>query len=386
LQPSLDHNRFSEVIMQIDPKLQAANRLKYLLEVVRILPANQLADALGKSAKAIYLWKNNGLDLANARQIARLLEIDVNFFLDPEPVWQERGLAAYQLHRQPGTDPHTRISVSGATTLMLAAFIAENSTAIDKSHVRITALGRAPNQYCGTLLHASVEGYRRSIMVANGPSFGGINAVLEKCRIEKVDFVLADESVEIGGFPCVSDANLSTKGQSALSVLDGARRPLALIHYCARIPDQRSFGLLFETLCSYRHHFEICAYGLDATKAFAGHFAKNRSDALTMQAWLHEFITAFTAVDDAKDAVSYAIESLAFCAHPAWDQRDRARRLLEQVTAGAKGFSHATPDMRLAALVAKKYLPFVSNPEGFSDAPPRCRNQASDGLPCGPAA
>lgn len=332
----------------------------------------EIAALVETSVKTINNWKRGGFTLEKARRFARCVGISERFFTDPVDVFSETDPLDY-LAPQAAAPGQRMISFSGRTTHALASFLEYNAGLLDQTLIRIAAFGTPLLHFQGHQLMSQVAGYQRSLIIPGIGDFGGTNAVIEDFRIARLEVVLDAAPVGLkapnGSFPSPSDDHLHRHGEGMTQFLLETRLPLELVHVCARMPGPQTFAALMQLMDQHRRDFVLMECALDALKAISPHFVLHTADAVQAHVWVQRFITQFIRVEDAAQAVCYAIEALPFCAFAQPQHRHAMTRLTESLLSGRGPFSHVTPDMRLAADVARAYLPFVTCPEEFEHVP-----------------
>lgn len=332
----------------------------------------EIATLVGQDVKTLNNWKRAGFTLEKARRLARSVGLSERFFTDPAEVFAETDPLSY-FNQEEAQPDRKAIGFTGRTTHALAAFLEYNAGLLENSFIRIAAFGAPVLTLPGYAITSHVAGYQRSIVVPAVGDFGGSNAIFEDFRISSFEILLGNETPHLnapkGTFPCPSDDFLRQHRGAMTQFLVETGLPMETIHVCARTPSPETFHALMHLMNRHRRDFALMECALDAVKAFAPFFVTHTAEAGKALNLIVRFIMDFAKVEDAAQAVCYAIEALPFCAFTLPQHRHLMTALAEEILSGRGRFAHATPDMRIAADVARSYLPFVSNPEEFEHVP-----------------
>lgn len=345
--------------MKFDP-IEAGKRFETICRLLNY-SADRMAEAADISRRSVFNYFKK-LNHNQALQISRSLGIPIETFYSDAPLETLRDIGYCQKQEEVKKNGARIAIFDGSNTGLLTRFLVENEKFI-LHHCKVYVTGKEANEaFAPQQIRAEFDGYRRTIIIDENTSIGGINAVIEDVKLNEIRIEVQSsglDKIHNMSLPFLIGSATNSKIQHAIS-LANHHNPLDAIACCSLIPCSGTLAVILGVLDEYRQDMAVCASCFDNLKKFKLYLIINRSDGVQVLQICKKYIDAFINEEDRMVSVSFAVEALPFCVATA----NHEWKSLESYLLGVEGKAHTMQhgaDIALAANAARNFL-FLTTP------------------------
>ena len=286
-------------------------RLREVLSLFGI-STSQLASLTGVGVDRTVRYWYQSLPLRRARQIALLLEIDFEIFLQRKPIVALDANSRLKSVSDSNGCKYTYL-FDGNSSESLAKFIGKNKNTLPlNAHVNITFAdkdGIYEKKVDLNEIEVLISGYERTLIIGS-KSYGGINATIEEYNLTQLELTT---SKEVRFYRSLAQERLSQlNGSDAISLAKCGQIEEAII-LCGQQGRNSSFLALMSLYENDQIQIEHLKSFFDTIKKFRQNFLINPINGRKAYSIVESFIITNEFSDQLLDAVQYAIEAMPFC-------------------------------------------------------------------------